>query len=114
TAPRPDYTIYEYITGLSPPGGAKPTAQYAWWESRNARIVIGSLVGLLAIGGVWPFVLRMIGGAAFAVPKPAAEAPPDYDLDRFKSEPPPVPAPSGPSAEALAHLHELEEEMIRN
>src|SRR2546421_1181270 len=65
TAPRPDYTVREFITGITPNGGSAPGARYAWWESRNARILIGAIVGLLAIGGIWPFVLRMLGSASF-------------------------------------------------
>jgi len=38
----------------------------------------------------------------------------EYDLTRFKSEPTRLPPAHEPSPEALAHLHELEEEMIRN
>src|SRR5438045_1795030 len=37
-APRPDYTVHQYITGVAPASGGQPIAQYAWWEARNARI----------------------------------------------------------------------------
>src|SRR5438445_5495204 len=42
SAPRSDYTVREFITGVAPNAGGKPIARYAWWESRNTRIAIGS------------------------------------------------------------------------
>src|SRR5437763_9819210 len=75
TAPRPDYTVREFITGIAPNGGAAPVIQYAWWESRNSRVAIGSAIGILAIGGVWPFFLRMLGGAGFGKKQIAEKTP---------------------------------------
>ena len=111
-APRPGYTVREFITGVAPISGSTPAAQYAWWEARSARIVMGSIVGIFAIGGVWPILLRMLGGAGPGAKSKEEEA--EYDLGRFNSQPTPPPAPIGPSPEALAHLQELEEEMMLN
>jgi len=112
-APRPDYTVREFITGIAPSSGSKPVAQYAWWEARNARIAMGSIVGVLAIGGIWPFLLRMVVGGGLAR-KSKAQAREDFDLARFKSESAPPPSSVELSPEALAHLRELEEEMMLN
>src|SRR3954469_21046373 len=68
-AVRPDYTVREFITGIAPASGGKSVARYAWWEARNARIVMGSVIGIFAVGGVWPFLLRMMGGATLGAKK---------------------------------------------
>jgi hypothetical protein len=65
--------------------GSTADAHFTWYESRNARIAIGGIVGLLAIGGSGHLFCEC--SAARLRQKPITEPQPAYDLDRFKSEP---------------------------
>ena len=58
--------------------------RYLWWEARWCTISVSTICGIVLIGGLWPIALNLLIGAGFGRKK---EGDPDYDLDRFKSEP---------------------------
>src|SRR5437762_3524724 len=60
-APAANYTVREFITGTMPKN-APVKVEYAWWQARTARVVMGSVVGILAMGGIFPMLLRMVMG----------------------------------------------------
>ena len=86
--------------------------RYAWWRETWAIYVLWTGACLLLIGGVWPSVISLMVGAGLGFHK--EEKGPEYDLDRFKSEPTAAAAANtGPTQAELDHLHQLEDELER-
>jgi len=110
-APAANYTVREFIAGTLPKD-APVKVEYAWWQARTARVVMGSIVGVLALGGIWPMLLRMLVGARYArknekgqMTEAAVEVPEQQAATVVAT---------GPTPETIAHLREFEEELIRN
>ena len=112
--PTPKYTIADYLQDVAK-HNPKVTPRHAWWKESKATMAWWTLGGVVLIGGVWPTVVNLLIGAGFGRRK---KEEPEYDLDRFKSEPEAAKGASGPSAEDEAkvrsHLEELEQEVEAN
>jgi prepilin-type N-terminal cleavage/methylation domain-containing protein len=100
-----------FIAGTMPKDVAV-NVEYAWWQARTPRIVMGIVVGILAVGGIWPKLLRMLGAEAVDR-KIEKVAKTETGIERPTAQTEPVNA-TGPTPETIAHLRELEEEMMRN
>jgi hypothetical protein len=107
----PHYTVRDYLKDLSKTEpGAAVKFRYAWWKEPKTLVALWTAGSTLLIGGVWPTVLNFLLGAGFGRRMPKD---PDYDLDRFKSEPE-AGAPEATVADAGAveeHVRKLEEEL---
>jgi len=79
---------------------------YAWWEAPPMLLTIYGLLGMAAVGGIWPSLIRFMVGAGLGRKEP------DYDLDRFHHGPEPRKDQTATAAD-LARLAELEKEMMR-
>ncbi|HWE97511.1 MAG TPA: hypothetical protein VG269_26370 [Tepidisphaeraceae bacterium] len=110
------YTVLDYLRAAAAKNPAI-TYRYGWWAGRSAMLTIGTLSGLLVIGGIWPSVLNLLLGAGFGRQK---NTDPDYDLSRFKGEQQKAPKVSAGAAreqvEAMearldAELKEMESEV---
>jgi len=103
--PKPDYGVADYLTEV---GKRNPKISFsnAWWEKPWVMTSIYALVGAVLVGGVWPYLLRLLVGAGLGRPEP------EYDLSRFKGEPEAEKKSSELSDEERKHLEELEAEMM--
>jgi hypothetical protein len=75
----------------------------AWWRTYPAATWVGGSV--LLIGVVWPTVINLLAFGRLTRPRE------EKGIDLSKVKNPAAPAPAGPSAEDLEHLHELEAEL---
>ena len=60
---RQDYTVANYLNELAVKN-PELRPRYAWWESTSATMGIYALLGIAIIGGIWPWVIRLIDGPA--------------------------------------------------
>lgn len=97
-------TVLEYVKDLA---ARNPQVRwrYGWWKTPAATVGLWTLGSVVLIGGVWPTVVNLLVGAGYGRPEP------HYDLDRFRSEPPPP--REGLTADEEGRLRELEEEMLQ-
>jgi prepilin-type N-terminal cleavage/methylation domain-containing protein/prepilin-type processing-associated H-X9-DG protein len=100
--PRDGYTVADYLKDLAVKN-SQLWPRYAWWESTSATMGIYALLGIAIIGGIWPWVIRLIDG-----PAPGE---PEYDLGRFGHEPTKQPQPATADYD---RSHEMEDEMERS
>ncbi|HEY7086607.1 MAG TPA: hypothetical protein VH518_00880 [Tepidisphaeraceae bacterium] len=57
-----DLTIQGYLEGLARSDNTV-RFHYGWWLEPKKALIIGSLLGMLIIGGVWPSLLNVMVGA---------------------------------------------------
>jgi hypothetical protein len=109
-APRPDYSVRDYLTDVAKEH-KHVSFRYAWWKEPKATLALWTMGGLVLVGGVWPTVVNLLVGAGFGRRR---EKDPEYDLDRFQGEPEVV-KPAPPATVGMEdHLRELEEELAQN
>jgi hypothetical protein len=84
---------------------------YAWYRETWAIYALWTSAAVLLIGGVWPSVVSLMVGAGLGLKR--EEKGPEYDLSRFKSEAPKETGHRVPTAEEIAHMRQLEEELER-
>jgi hypothetical protein len=65
----PNMTITDYLRELNKQEDGKVSFHYGWWYEPPKAMALGSIGGLLVIGGVWPTALGLISGAGLN-PKP--------------------------------------------
>lgn len=108
----PNYSVAEFLAAMKRQNPRIAFAN-AWWERPAVLYATWACVGVLVIGGIWPFVLNLLVGAGYGQRLPKEK---EYDLSRFKSEPEPRIVEKQASGEPLdaAHLAELEEELRRS
>jgi prepilin-type processing-associated H-X9-DG protein/prepilin-type N-terminal cleavage/methylation domain-containing protein len=99
------FTVSDYLLEAKV-GNPSISFSNAWWESTAGAILVWGLVGMLVVGGVWPFVLNFLLGAGFG--RKIEE--PLMDLSQFKSEAQQKPS-SEMSEEDRRRLEALESEM---
>lgn len=85
--------------------------RYAWFRETWAIFMLWTGASVLLIGGVWPSVVSLMVGAGLGLQREPKG--PDYDLDRFKAEAEKQPERREPTADEIAHLRQLEEELER-
>ena len=85
--------------------------RYAWYRETWAVFMLCTGASVLLIGGVWPSVVSLMVGAGLGLQREAKG--PEYDLSRFKSEPPKPSQRHEPTPEEIAHMRELEAELER-
>lgn len=95
----PELTIDKYLTELAK---QRPTVRfrYAWWLVPRNGMILGGVVGLVLIGGIWPSLLNLMLGAGLGPkpkPKPATGEKP---LWKYKSAAPAVDSPTKPAVTA--------------
>lgn len=78
-------TVLNYVEQLAAKYKDVPVSyKFAWWETPKVVMAIWTAGGFIAIGLVWPVLVRLLVGAGFARTKKEAV----YDLDQFKGEKP--------------------------
>ena len=85
--------------------------RYAWFRETWAIFMLWTGASVLLIGGVWPSVISLMVGAGLGLQREPKG--PDYDLDRFKAEAEKTSERREPSADEIAHIRQLEEELER-
>jgi hypothetical protein len=105
-------TVLDYLTTLKKNNPDMGIAyRYAWWRDTWAVYLLWTGASVLLIGVVWPSVVSLMVGAGLGFK--GEEKGPDYDLDRFKSEPQ-APKPTDrrePTQAEIDHLKQLETEL---
>src|SRR5579864_3178581 len=94
---RTNVTVREYLAEVAAQTPIPPV-RFAWWRIPSVIVAGGGLLGLVAIGGIWPTLLRRVigappgdaeddlahaaGSADAALPAEAPAAEPPIDLDQ--------------------------------
>ncbi len=100
------YTVRSYLDEMSRRHGWVKY-RYAWWGEPRLAMGLWALGSVVVVGGIWPTVLNLLVGAGYSRPRPAPE--PEYDLSRFKGEPP-LAAVAAPADDS--RLAELEAKLL--
>jgi hypothetical protein len=79
----PHYSIADFLGYVQTKNPALKFSK-AWWDSTRAQYILCCIGGVLFFGGIWPTVVRLLTGSEPERSKEGGE----YDLDRFKGEPP--------------------------